>query len=128
MTAKCLNCGYDLSGLDPSGRCPECAHPIAQSLADAVTPPESELARCTHTAVLTALVGVGIATALAPNAYWYFGPTEFDQLIPPLQLAVTFLGSVTSIIGAVRRRITARLILIMVLTALPIALWCLQLF
>jgi hypothetical protein len=28
----CVSCGYNLRGLDPSGRCPECATPIADSM------------------------------------------------------------------------------------------------
>lgn len=29
---RCLNCGYDLAGLEQSGVCPECATPIAESM------------------------------------------------------------------------------------------------
>ena len=29
MTFRCESCGYNLTGLDPEGVCPECARPVA---------------------------------------------------------------------------------------------------
>jgi len=35
----CEVCGYNLTGADPNGRCPECGKPIAESLAAGARPP-----------------------------------------------------------------------------------------
>jgi hypothetical protein len=35
----CDVCGYNLTGIDPASRCPECGKPIGESLGEAVRPP-----------------------------------------------------------------------------------------
>lgn len=38
MTPTCINCNYDLTGLDPNGFCPECGTPVQSSLLPAPRP------------------------------------------------------------------------------------------
>ena len=42
---RCAGCDYALRGLDPTGRCPECNHPIAESIAADARLPKGESLR-----------------------------------------------------------------------------------
>jgi hypothetical protein len=120
MSLKCIKCKYDLSGLEPSSLCPECACPIADSLAVIPPRPESAAARCFHTAVLTALIVVGFGTLLAPLLKWHYGPTEYDPLIRSLQGWIGSLGMGTAIVDFANRRWGVR---ILVILAAALMLW-----
>ncbi|MHC4108753.1 MAG: hypothetical protein ACYSTY_11770, partial [Planctomycetota bacterium] len=54
----CVKCGYDLSGLDPGGSCPECGAPVAGALrGDLLSAADPSWLRSVHRGVL--LLGIG---------------------------------------------------------------------
>ncbi|HYE03840.1 MAG TPA: hypothetical protein VD963_11485 [Phycisphaerales bacterium] len=61
---RCVGCGYLISGLDPGGDCPECGHPIAESLSPHWAH-HSGRAYLRTVGLSGALMAIGAASALA---------------------------------------------------------------
>lgn len=71
----CMRCGYELRGSDPSGACPECAVPVADSIRAC-----SRLSARTRT-----LIGVSsMMSALAAIGWFPLAAFAFERVLPPL--------------------------------------------
>ena len=73
----CSQCGYNLRGLSPSNKCPECGHEIAESLARWMVWPKLPL----KLAAVFALLGIALTIAPfllfrppRPDVYEFGGP------------------------------------------------------
>lgn len=105
---ECIQCGYDLSGLDPQGQCPECGRAISDSLESSPAidhlyhsmPPA--LARAERLALLLVMLGLSIwawVAAIIPRSLYalIYGPAA-----PGLHWLLTGLAAsacVCSVVG-----------------------------
>ena len=88
---ECVKCDYNLRGLQPNGRCPECGHDIASSLKTPRGRPSVRLS--------VALTVLGVLCVAAPQIA--FRPPRNDVLefgslflTLALELAATILGGI----------------------------------
>ncbi len=92
----CDVCGYNLTGIDPAGRCPECGKPIQESLAPEVRPPTGWERR--PSIFNGAVIGRQIAALVRhPRRLFYSMPTMSGQRAAQrwlmLSLGVLFLAA-----------------------------------
>ncbi|MCC6285476.1 MAG: hypothetical protein IT439_09285 [Phycisphaerales bacterium] len=105
---QCIQCGYDLSGLDPQGQCPECGGAISDSLesSEAIDhlyhsmPPA--LARAERLALLRVMLGLSIwrwvAAIIARSLYaLMYGPAASG--LHWLLTGLAASASVCSVVG-----------------------------
>ena len=85
--AVCRGCGYELTGIDADGRCPECGIAIRGSikkrLGDSITDaPSSYLGLLMASCWLAMLTSVGSVAAYGASGYW------FDEMVPRIAWVV----------------------------------------
>jgi hypothetical protein len=74
----CMSCGYNLRGLSPDGRCPECGSLIVATI-NGGRPPLPLYYRLARLAIVTLCIGSGCLVAASaafrvqhPRSLWYF--------------------------------------------------------
>ena len=93
----CAHCGYNLRGLPPEGKCPECGTPIARSLhgnlLSAADP--AWLQRIYRGQTLIYVGCVGLILGFVFNFFWGMAPSPLDVLRPAWSPVVHILLWVT---------------------------------
>jgi hypothetical protein len=89
----CINCQYNLRGLDAMGKCPECAAPITSSIStrSRVSPAQWRVIHRSLVMVIAANLGLVLILIVAVTEPWTF---DFSLILPDLLIALVIAGMV----------------------------------
>lgn len=125
----CIRCGYDLAGMDASGRCPECAAPVSDTLADIAKRVERRAAidpawlRMMRTAFVTSCVTLLALGWYGPGIAGHLGMrvvrgNVFNDWLGIAGASTALLGIVLCFVYAGRDALHKTLLVLMIIVAM----------